>query len=307
MTFFSSFFRAACVVALLCVASAGMSHSLQRSLYAQNPADTVRGWRTGGQFALSLTNVGFSNWVAGGQNTLALAAQLTAFANHRSNDLMDNWDTALDASIGGASIENAPFRKSVDQLILVSKYSHKLSGESPFGYSALLDFRTQFAAGFDFAKDSRFVSSFFAPANLILATGIDYKPSDNFALFLSPIGGRITIVGNTELSARGDYGVVPGQATLVDLGASFNLFWKQPIMENVTFQTRLNLFRSYNANTNVARMQYVVVNWETNTLFKVNKFLNVGFETQFIFDERVRTPVVGQFRNTLALNFLLPL
>jgi hypothetical protein len=272
--------------------------------------DTTRGWKSGGQLGVNITNVGFSNWAAGGQNTLALTAIVNGHANWKSEDLLDNWDNSFEAALGGAQVANAPFRKSDDRFIIVSKYTHKIGQGSPFGYSGLLDLRTQFAAGFDFAKDSRFTSAFLAPAFGNLAIGGTYKPSENFSLFVSPMSGRLTIVGNTELSNRGEFGVRAGESTLLDFGGNLALSWRQPVMENITFSTRLNLFRSYNLNHNNAPMQYLVVNWETVVVFVVNKYINVSFETQFIFDERVRIPGLltpaGQFRNTLAIGFVLP-
>jgi hypothetical protein len=284
---------------------------LSSQAFAQNMADTTHGWRTGGQFGINLTNVGFTNWAAGGQNTLAATALLTAFANFRGADLMDFWDNGVEAAYGVArvGVTSNPFRKSDDRFLLFSKYTHKLEPSSSFGYSGLLDFRTQFVDGFDYTKTPEiFTSTLFAPAFINLAIGIDFKPNDSFSLFLSPIGGRVVIVGNRQLADGGAFGVERGQTSRADFGATFTVFWKQPIMENITFQTRLNLFSAYRNIT------AVVVNWETLTLLKVNKYINVSFDTQLIYDDKIPVNrdngMVGpatQFRNTLAVGFVLGL
>ena len=67
-------------------------------------------------------------------------------------------------------------------------------------YSAELAFRSQFAKGFDYAKDStHYISKFLAPAYITLGLGIEWVPSQYFSLYFSPITGRVTIVNDTSL------------------------------------------------------------------------------------------------------------
>lgn len=151
------------------------------------------------------------------------------------------------------------------------------------------------------------ISRAFAPAYVSISTGIDYKPSENLSLFLSPVGGRVIIVGDTQLSNRAAFGVDSGRTATLDLGATFNVFYKMQVMENITFQTRLGLFSAYTS------LSTVVVNWETLTLMNVNKYIKVSFNTQLIYDDKVMinrdNGTVGpstQFKNTLAIGFSLP-
>ena len=53
-------------------------------------------------------------------------------------------------------------------------------------------------------------------------------------------------------------------------------------MENITFQTVLELFSNYFHNP-----QNVDVNWTTLTTFKVNKFISATLSTQLIYDDDV--------------------
>ena len=40
---------------------------------------------------------------------------------------------------------------------------------------------------------------------LLLSVGVDYKPNNNFSLFLSPITAREVIVSNDSLAAVGSF------------------------------------------------------------------------------------------------------
>ena len=54
-------------------------------------------------------------------------------------------------------------------------------------------------------------------------------------------------------------------------------------MENITFQTVLELFSNYLNNP-----QNIDVNWTTLTTFKVNKFISATLSTQLIYDDDIK-------------------
>jgi hypothetical protein len=261
--------------------------------------DTIRGWKAGGNFGINVTNIGLSNWLGGGQNTLAIAGLFTAFAHFRSEDSTLRWENALEFGYGQAQVGDVEFRKSDDRIIFTSKLAKRFDFTAPISASVLLDFRTQFDEGRDFAKqNSPLISRFFAPAFLVIATGFSYKFEESLSLFLSPVGGRGVFVSDPQLSAEGAFGVDKGTTSRLDLGASLNLLYKITPFENVNFQTRLNVFSPYRAFGAVA------ITWETLTIFKVNKFLNVSFDTQLLYEEKISR--TRQLKTALAVGFVLP-
>ena len=85
---------------------------------------------------------------------------------------------------------------------------------------ALFNFRSQLFKGYTYTEDSRLYSSnFLAPAYILLSPGIDYKPTKNLSIFMSPITVRWVIVNDDTLSAKGLYGVEPGQKSRTEFGA----------------------------------------------------------------------------------------
>ena len=58
------------------------------------------------------------------------------------------------------------------------------------------------------------ISDLFSPAYLLVALGLDYKPSDHFSAFIAPITGKLTFVTDQKLSDAGAFGVKPGQKVI---------------------------------------------------------------------------------------------
>ncbi len=257
-------------------------------------------WTKGGQGGITFNQVGLSNWAAGGQSNLTLVGSLNAFANRKVNTT--TWDNSLDMAFG--FIKNnfiydpkAPITKAVDKVEFNSKYGKKAWSDK-FYYTGLGTFRTQFAPGVAKPGDAVYVSKALAPAYLILAAGIDFKPTDYFSLFLSPVSGKMTIVTDDSLSSVGAYGVNsrdangdfrPGSFNKVrmEFGATLKAKFKKDIMKNVGLESNLELFSNY-----VDRPQNIDVRWTNSLVAKINKYIVVNFFTDLIYDHDIMIPRV---------------
>ncbi|MFQ3608235.1 MAG: DUF3078 domain-containing protein [Chloroherpetonaceae bacterium] len=274
------------------------------SVFAQ---DTTKNWTLTKNIGANFTQIGLKNWAGGGQNAVSVIGLFSGSAAYNKDDIA--WESTLELGFGVTKLDTTPFRKSDDRIILLSKFTKGITTKAPLNYSAALDFRTQFAIGRDFRTvdslgNSPKISNFFSPAYLILSLGIEYKPVDYFTMTLAPATGRIIFVLDEELSNAGAFGVDVGKTMNAELGWNFNAQFKKEIFENVTLQSRLNLFNAYENFGNL------VVNSETLLLFKVNEYLNASFALDVFYDEKVQVlrddRTVGpatQIRNTLALGF----
>ncbi len=255
-------------------------------------------WKTGGAIGLNLSQVSLKNWAAGGDNSLATNGLVSLFANMKKDNVA--WDNTLDLGYGIVKQGKNSVRKSDDKLIFTSKYGRSLVGA--WGYSGLLDFRTQFAKGYDFNTSPKtLISKFMAPGYLTLSLGAEYRPNDHFFALISPITGKATIVTDDSLSAHGAFGVKAGKKTLMQFGWQINSGYKTKLMEGVDFQTKLNLFDSYDD------LKHVVVNWENLLLLKVNKIVSSSVSTQLIKDHNVKNSNGKskiQFKEVIAVGLL---
>ena len=148
-----------------------------------------------------------------------------------------------------------------------------------------------------------------------------------FTAFLSPVTMKTTIVLDQVLADNGAFGVsnlkdangVPiagsGENVRLELGAFVKMVYKTPLVENVDFTTKLELFSNY-----LDRPENIDVNWENLIAMKVNEFLSVNITTQLLYDNDIniirdpgefdpdgnviRAPSIGpatQFKQTMAL------
>lgn len=254
----------------------------------ETPVDTS--WKKGGMGSVNFNQVAFSNWAAGGENSVSGAAFLTLFANYAKNRLA--WDNQLDLAYGLLKSGTAKVVKSEDKIDLNSKVGYKVSDVSKFYYTFLFNFKSQFANGYDYKNDTlreHPISRFLAPAYLLYSIGVDYKPNDNFSLYLSPLTGRTIIVNDDDLSQAGAFGVDPGKKSLTQLGAYLRATYKKDVFTNVNFQTKLELFSNYLENP-----QNIAVNHEILIAMKINKFLSANIGTQMIYDDIVPVTVIKE-------------
>lgn len=258
----------------------------EKTLKAQS-ADTTKGWKKGAVVGLNLSQTSLTNWAAGGQNSIAVNGIFSVFANYKKGK--DAWDNSLDLGYGILKQEGNTYSKKTDDKIdLLSKYGREAFKN--FYYAALLNFKTQMDVGYNYPTDSTRIkiSNRFAPAYIIGALGIDYKPNAYLSIFVAPFTGKVTIVNDQSLADVGAFGVDKGKNSKSEFGGYLRMIYskndfKNEFMKNVSFTTKIDLFSNYMKDP-----QNVVVNWETLIALKVNKYVSVNFNTLLIYDDKIK-------------------
>ncbi|MFN6944683.1 MAG: DUF3078 domain-containing protein [Cytophagaceae bacterium] len=247
--------------------------------------DTAKVWTYGGNSNFSFAQVGLRNWVGGGQSSVSINSIQLLYLNMERERVM--WNNNLELGFGlirqGRAKENV-FRKSDDRLIFLSKVSRRIVDN--WNINGLIDFRTQMYAGFEYrqvngTEISTMISDFLAPGFLIKSIGWEYRKSDNLFFSLSPLTSKMTIVIHDGYAAEGRFGVEPGRNLRTEIGAFLNARFKREVYENITLDTRLNLFGNYE------NIQSIDVNWELLVLMKVNKYVTASFSTHLIYDDDI--------------------
>lgn len=243
------------------------------------PQDTI--WRVSGAVGLSLNQVALSNWSAGGQNSLAWNTTFDFKADYKKGNW--KWDNLVHLGYGQSKQGDDPLNKTDDQILLNTNVGYEIKG--PWYATFNVNFRTQFADGYDLPNDSVIVSGFMAPGYLVTGFGIEYKPSDNFIVMVNPISNKTVFVMNDFLSEQGAYGVDTLATTKKEFGAFISLFYKKELVKNVTFTTLYTMFGDYK---NLAAWD---VNWDLILDFKINEFLAANLTTNLIYDQDIKIPV----------------
>jgi hypothetical protein len=277
----------ALVFIIFCFSTYGQVTDAEKKIRTLN-TDTIMGWKKGGVAGLNFAQTSLTNWAAGGQNSLSINGFLSAFANYKQGK--SSWDNSLDLGYGllKQGIDDY-FTKTDDKIDISSKYGREAFKN--FNYAILLNFKTQMSPGYKYPDTENKISDFFAPAYLLLAAGLDYKPNQYFSAFISPLSAKFTFVADQDLSDAGAFGVTPGETSRGEIGGYFRTIYSRgdftnEVLKNVAFTTKLDLFSNYADNP-----QNIDVSWEILVALKVNKFLSVNFNTHLLYDENILVPV----------------
>jgi len=252
------------------------------------PKDTS--WKFTGLTSLNFTQVYLNNWAAGGEQSLALTSLANLNLNYKKGN--KSWTNQLDLAYGLMQQGGDEVRKTDDRIDFLSKYG--IQANDKWYYTFLFNFKSQFAPGYNYPDDSTKISEFMAPGYVLLSLGADYKPSDKFSAFVSPLTSKMTFVLNQDLADAGAFGVEAakfnaegvktkdGENSLIEVGAYVNLLVNVDVMENVNLKSRLELFSSYTEDPT-----HIDVFWENILAMRVNKYITCNITTTLIYDHDI--------------------
>jgi hypothetical protein len=257
-------------------------------LFAQEDTAAVKLWKHNVFLSQQLNQVSFTNWAAGGENSFASTSIIALGANYAKDK--NTWENKLDLSYGIVKMQDTPMRKNEDKIDFLSKFGRKVTEK--LSASALLNFRSQFDAGYKYPNDSVVVSRFLAPGYLLASLGFDYKPVEYLSIFVSPATGKFTFVLDDDLAAIGAYGVDPGKNVNPEFGALASIAFAKEVFENVRLASKVDLFNNY-TDADKSNRKNTDVNWETTLNLKVNRFITASMGFNLIYDHDIPI-VVGE-------------
>lgn len=285
-------------------------------------------WKYPGTAGLNANQSYFNDYCTDGVGSAAsLDMYLKLNANYAKDRVM--WNNGFDAQYGfiySDQFTGDEIRKNMDNFDLHSKFGYKV--KKNLYYSAFANLESQFTKGYNYeAKDisnrdsAVLVSSFFAPAYLKVALGMDYIPNKYISVFFSPLTARFTFCRDTTLSER--YGMErksDGEFKKVrsEVGAFAKIESDFDITKTLHFYSSLEGFYAYNKAVqryNLMRFEndsegfmdgeyayfdelsmikdnadfYKKINgwyvkWRLELTAKVTKYVNVSLRTQVKFD-----------------------
>lgn len=264
-------------------------------LMADVPADTAsKHWLVKGTGSLQFTQAGFSNWSAGGQNSLGLVAWVNFKANYKKGRHV--WANTFDLGYGFNILGNghdAKFTKTDDKIEITTGYGYEIHRNKKWYMTVLANFRSQFAPGYNYPDDSTAISRFMAPGYLVVGIGVTYAPAKWVSLYVSPASGRFTFVNAPSLANVGAFGVDsaytdpsgnrhPGKTMRGEFGPYLRANLNKDLAKNINLTTNLELFTDY-----LNHFGNIDVNWSLLLSLKVNKWLAASVQTQLIYDDDV--------------------
>lgn len=245
---------------------------------AVNEEPVPSNWEKGGQTAFNFSQISLSNWSSGGQNSVSFSSYFNVFLNYETPDERVSWNNTLDLGYGLINQEHRKTMKSDDKIDFSSQFNRKASNN--WSYSSLLNFRSQFAPGYKSPGDTLKISNFLAPANIGISIGMDHKFDENISFYMSPVAGKVILVRDEELSAKGSFGVEPGATIRYEFGGFFRVNFKATLMENIKVNSKLEFFSNY-----LDKPKNFDVNSDTRINMQINQYISANLVIQMLYDE----------------------
>ena len=273
--------------------------NIQTSTARETKSIDSNGWKKSGTFILNLNQGALSNWVAGGeQNVFGINGILNYIIHYKNGKNI--WDNFFDLALGFQNASSfSRFRKIDDRIDLTSKYGHQLAQKWYAG--VLFNFNSQALPGYDYSTTPETkISSFLTPGKVLLSPGFDFKPFDNFSVFISPASVRWILKRDPDFLNKAMFGVDSAKKVNTEFGAFLMAKYNVAITKWAAFTTRLDFFSNYLRNP-----QNVDVLMNNLLTMKFNNFLATNLSLDLLYDDDVRKRL--QLKEILGIGLTLNL
>ncbi len=240
--------------------------------------NVITPWSLGVNSNLGFTQTYVENWKKGGKSSLASLIVVKAFANYKLDK--KTWENSLEFRNGWINPADDGVQKNEDKFEFITRYG--IQAYKDWYYSAEMDFETQLFRGYDYPDRETVLSGFMSPAKTLFKLGMDYKPSSDLSVFISPLTLKTVFVRDTANIDQTDYGVDEDKRSYKEAGLNADLTFKKNLTPEITFQTKYKMFLNYG---NPLR-QYDV-DWENTIDIKLGNYINMQALIHLLYDDNV--------------------
>ncbi len=260
------------------------------NIIAQPKTDTLlkMGWTPQGSIGVNLSQFAFENWTQGGENSISLSS-IGNFAYYYRHP---GWflSNRLKAAYGFSKTKDR-FYTTDNELrlenVLIKEFGWKLN---PYFSNEV---RTVIANGYDYSiNPEQQISAFFDPGYINQSLGFIYAEK-HFNTRLG-IGLQETFT-NRFNSYSDDVNTADIEKFKIETGIESVSEANYEFMDNMMYTGRLRLFSRFNS------LDVWDVNWDNIITAKVNDFINVNFNFNFIYQKD--QSIKAQYKEILSLGF----
>lgn len=241
-------------------------------------SDTLNGWNQTWVANLNGSQASYSNWSEGGVNTVSGAASTVFTRMYRKDQYTFGFRTNLRY---GQSRIDGDTRKSDDLISLRLRSTYDLQEESKVAVYGAIQFRTQFADGYDYgaqvAGGDSLISGFFSPAYLTEGAGLEYNANPNLQMEAG-LGLKQTFISDGDLSPN--YGLPQGDTFRSEGGLTTGISLQAPIAENIKYSSNLETFTSF-----TDPVSKTDVFWANELVGQINSLISASFQFEMRYDD----------------------
>lgn len=242
--------------------------------------DVLAPWELGGNGTFGFTQTYLNNWKAGGNSAFSFLTVLKGYANYSQSKL--KWENSGEFRNGwirqGGSIKQT--QKNDDKIELISRLG--ISAFKKWYYSTEIDFVTQFFNGYNYPDKTTPISAYMSPAKTIIKLGLDYKPNNNFSLFISPITAKNVFVSDTVHIDQTKFGVPANSRSFWEPGLNADLKYKVNFNKQISYETKYKMFINYQSP-----FKKLDINWENTIVAQLTDRINMTFNLYMLYDDNV--------------------
>jgi len=251
-------------------------------------------WTKKNVVGLDFNQSSFSNWNAGGNNSISGIVKGDFFRKYEKGRIL--WTSDLKVRYGLNSQDNQEVRKTDDVFALNSTFGYRTSVKSNWYHSAKMTLNTQMANGYSYPNTDNPISSIFAPAYLFAGIGADFKPPNkNFSVYLSPATLKSTFVLNDRLANIGAFGlpgavynadgelIKAGRKTRSEFGVLVTNQYKKTIATNVVLDHKISIYTDY-----LNRFGNIDIDWQLQLEMTVNNSIKATIGAHMIYDDDIK-------------------
>jgi hypothetical protein len=254
------------------------------------PTAAPEAWKDNLVSSLNLSQGHYSNWVAGGDDSLVWIANLGGSADLKGD--ADELDNNLKLAYGQSQI-GSEVRKVADVIHADTDYVQKLNGwVNPF---AEVTFDTQFYTGYQYPANgtAMAVSKFMDPGYMTESLGAACGAGGWLKL---RVGAASLQVYTHDFQRYAEDAEHPqGQPTRVEYGASATADLTLSLGQNLLFTSEAIAF------SNLHSASQIQAKWNNDLTAKVNSWMSAHVDADALYDDSQST--AGQFMESLSLAF----
>lgn len=241
--------------------------------------DTLNGWNQSWTANFNGSQATYNNWSEGGVNTVSGTAATVFTTYYREGRFSYGFRTNL--RYGQSRLNGNEVRKSDDLISIRNRATYDLSDDNLFAAFASVQFKTQFADGYEYGKGAggsdSLISAFMAPAYLTESAGIEVNATSNLK-FEAGLALKQTIIKDGDLSPN--YGLPAGDTFRSEGGIATGVTFQSRIMENIKYSSSVETFTNLQQS-----LDKTDVLWSNEITGQINKLISASFQFELKYDD----------------------